>query len=147
MKQELIVERKREVEEISEIVSRALTDARNEVFAASGEVRLANSIESAAGAIRESLGSVVDESMREGLQRVESLLRSELQRSKDRLSSASERERVLRSFVDFLGARRDVYEGKLKAIERVLEGESNRPEKLSVIREAEGIRRIGESAT
>ena len=147
MKQELIVERKREVEEISEIVSRALTDARNEVFAASGESRLASSIESSIAAIRESMASMDAGEIKDGLQRAELTLRNELQRSKDRLASASERERVLRSFMDFLGARKEVYEGKLKAIERVLEGDSNRPEKLSVIREAEGIRRIGEAAT
>ena len=92
--------------------------------------------------------SRADESLRikiafDGIQKLIEICSTESKKIQNRVVSLEERTKVLDGVSDFIKGRSSSYTGRLEAIERVVSGDTDprHPEKISVVREAERIKK------
>ncbi len=150
MQTEQIKERLQEAQEIFDVISKTRESSINELKDAKEDLRslrVISEVEKYLKSLSQDINRA-DETLRlkvafEGIQKLIEICSAESKKLQNRVISLEERTKVLDGVSDFIKGRSSSYSGRLEAIDRVVSGDTDlrHPEKISVLREAERIKK------
>lgn len=150
MKYEHIEEMSAEIETFISPIRATLVQAKEDLVVAraiSGSVKPLGDLEKFLRGLQEEVGRAQDQDKAKvalvGIARATEFLVNEQQKVRDRIVSTGERVAVLESVIAHVDSHRSALLSRKEAVERVMEGNTDErhPEKISVVREAERVKK------
>lgn len=150
MKYENIEEMSAEIEALISPIRATLVQAKEDLVvarASSGSVKALGDLEKFLKGLQEEIGRTQEQDKTKvalvGIARATEFLVAEQQKVRDRIVSSGERVTVLESVVAHVDSHRTALLTRKEAVERVMEGDldERHPEKISVVREAERVKK------